>query len=109
MSGVPREFVFNRFPARQGVVWLANAFSMFRQQRLAWVVLLLAYYLALLLLRAVPFAGPYAMAVMKPVFAVGLLAAAWTQERGSPPGLSHLFQGFRTNVWALLPDRKSVV
>ena len=55
---VPREFVFNRYPARQGMVWLASAFAMFRQQRLAWVVLLLAYYLALLMLRAIPFLGP---------------------------------------------------
>jgi hypothetical protein len=43
------------------------------------------------------------MTVMKPVFAVGLLAAAWSQERGSPPKLSQLFQGFRANLWALLP------
>ncbi len=103
MSDVPREFVFNRYPARQGMVWLAGAWAMFRQQRLAWIVLLLGYYLALLLMRAIPFLGPYAMTVMKPVFAVGLLAAAWTQERGSPPGLTHLFQGFRANLWALLP------
>lgn len=103
MSNVPREFLFTRYDARQGIVWLAQAYGMFKQQRLAWVVLLLAYYLALIVLRAIPVLGPYAMTVMKPVFAVGLLAAAWTQERGSPPKLSQLFQGFRANLWALLP------
>ena len=103
MAGVPREFLFTRYDARQGMVWLVQAYGMFKQQRLAWVVLLMGYYLVLLLLRAIPGVGPYAMTVMKPVFAVGLLAAAWTQERGSPPRLSQLFQGFRANIWALLP------
>ena len=103
MSNIPREFLFTRYDARQGIVWLAQAYAMFKQQRLAWVVLLLAYYLVLIVLRAIPVLGPYAMTVMKPVFAVGLLAAAWTQERGSPPKLSQLFQGFRANLWALLP------
>jgi hypothetical protein len=103
MSNVPREFLFTRYDARQGIVWLTQAYGMFKQQRLAWVVLLLAYYLVLILLRAIPVLGPYAMTVMKPVFAVGLLAGAWTQERGSPPKLSQLFQGFRANLWALLP------
>lgn len=102
MSAVPREFVFTRYPARQGLVWLAAAYSMFKAHRLAWVVLVLAYFLALLILRVVPFIGPYAMTVMKPVLAVGLLAAAWTQERGGTPALGQLLQGFRSNLGALL-------
>ncbi|MEO8507821.1 MAG: BPSS1780 family membrane protein [Betaproteobacteria bacterium] len=102
MSAIPREFVFTRYPARQGLVWLAAAYSMFKAHRLAWVVLVLAYFLVLLMLRVVPFIGPYAMTVMKPVLAVGLLAAAWTQERGGTPALGQLLQGFRANLWALL-------
>jgi hypothetical protein len=103
MSSVPRDFVFNRFEGRQGMAWLAQAYAMFSRQRLLWVVLLLAYYALLLLLRSVPYIGPYAMTVLKPVFAVGLLAAAWTQERGGRPALSQLFVGFRANIWSLLP------
>lgn len=102
MSEVPREFVFTRYPARQGVVWLAAAYSMFKARRLAWVVLVLAYFVALVLLGEIPYIGPYAMTLMKPVFAVGLLAAAWTQERGGTPALRQLFQGFRANLLALL-------
>ncbi len=37
------------------------------------------------------------------MFAVGLLAAAWTQERGGTPQLSQLFLGFRSNLRSLLP------
>lgn len=102
MSDGPREFVFKRYPAGQGMVWLATAYRMFKVHRLAWVVLVLAYFLILLMLRVVPFVGPYAMTVLKPVFAVGLLAAAWTQERGGRPAFVQLFQGFRANLWSLL-------
>ncbi len=34
---------------------------------------------------------------------MGLLAAALTQESGSTPRLAQLFDGFRSNLWALLP------
>jgi len=103
VSDDPREFVFTRYDARHGVAWLAQAYALFRQRRLSWVVLLLAYYILLLLLRAVPLVGPYAMTILKPVFAVGLLAAAWTQERGGTPALRLLFLGFRANLTSLLP------
>ena len=85
MNNDPREFVFTRYEARHGMAWLALAYALFRRNPLPWVVLLLSYYTLLLLLRAVPYIGPYAMTVLKPVFAVGLLAAAWTQERGGTP------------------------
>lgn len=103
MSDPVREFPFTRHPARQGMVWLVQAWRMFNQHRLAWIVLLLAYYLLLLFTRAIPFIGPWAMTIVKPVLAVGLLAAAWNQERGTTPALSQILQGFRANLWALLP------
>ncbi len=103
MNDDPREFVYTRYEARHGITWLVQAYALFRRNRLSWVVLLLAYYILLLLLRAVPIVGPYAMTILKPVFAVGLLAAAWTAERGGKPQLSQLFQGFRANLGSLLP------
>ena len=66
-------------------------------------LLLVTYYILLKLLLYVPFVGPYAISILKPVFAVGLLAAAWTQERGGTPQLGQLFQGFRANLKRLLP------
>ena len=36
------------------------------------------------------------------MFAVGFLAAAWTQERGGKPRVADLFMGFRSNLRALL-------
>jgi hypothetical protein len=66
-------------------------------------MMLLLYYLIQLLVSVVPIAGPLAMMVLRPVFTVGFLAAAWTQERGGVPELRHLFRGFGSNLWALLP------
>src|SRR5437870_12565426 len=40
--------------------------------------------------------------VLKPVFAVGFLAAAWTQGGGGTPSIGLLVRGFRSNLWALL-------
>jgi hypothetical protein len=99
----PREFVFTRYEARHGMAWLSQAFALFSRKRLPWVLLLLTYYILLRLLLEIPVVGPYAMTVLKPVFAVGLLAAAWTQERGGTPTLGQLFQGFRANLASLLP------
>lgn len=101
MSDIPRDFVFTRYPASQGMLWLRAAYGMFKQHRAAWVGLVVAYFVCLFFVRLVPYVGPYAMTILKPVLAVGLLAAAWNQERGGTPRLQHLTQGFRTNLWAL--------
>lgn len=102
VSDIPREFVFTRYPGRQGMAWLRAAYSMFKQHRAPWVMLVLGYFLMLALVSWIPYIGPYAATILKPVFAVGLLAAAWKQERGGVPELRQLFQGFRANMPALL-------
>jgi hypothetical protein len=90
-------------PALSGVVWLRDAFRMVSRARLPWLVLLLLYYLVLGVIDFIPFIGQIAAPVLKPVFVVGFLAAAWAQERGGSPEPKHLFQGFRANLWALIP------
>ncbi len=92
-----------RYPAPRGAAWLREAYVMLSAARLQWMFLLLAYYLAMTLIDLVPFVGQLAVPVLKPVFGVGFLAAAWAQERGKRPELRMLFQGFRANLWALLP------
>jgi uncharacterized membrane protein len=65
-------------------------------------MLVLAYVAAIVAVSAIPVAGPYVAGVLRPVLAVGLLAAAWKQERGGAPELPQLFQGFRSNVVSLV-------
>lgn len=99
----PRPIAFARHPARRGVAWLKQAAEMLAAARVPWLLLLLAYYVLQLLVSVIPVIGPLAMMVLRPVFTVGFLAAAWTQERGGTPAISHLFRGFRANLWALVP------
>src|SRR5271166_3777571 len=96
---------FARRDARRGLFWLRQAFSMFRAAPLRWLLLIAAYYVivAVAQLGPWPALGKFAAAILKPVFAVGFLAAAWGQERGGQPQFADLFRGFRSNLWALLP------
>jgi len=100
----PSPIAFARHDARHGIVWLRSAYEMFRRAPLAWLLLLFTYYVMVALAGFGPWAsiGQAVAAVLKPVFAVGFLAAAWTQERGGKPRLEHLFRGFRSNIYALL-------
>ncbi|MCC7040637.1 MAG: hypothetical protein IT516_10055 [Burkholderiales bacterium] len=93
---------FTRHPAAQGVAWLRRAFAMFNRYRLAWVLLFWGYFATLFVVNLVPLVGAFAVFAVKPVLAVGLLAAAWQQERGGAPTLRQLFHGLRSNVFALL-------
>lgn len=103
MSGAsPAKIAFARRGAAHGVSWLRQAFAMLWAQRLRWLLLLLTYYVVLLSIRAVPYLGLLVVPVLKPVFAVGFLAAAWSQERGELPAIRHLFAGFRANLRVLL-------
>jgi hypothetical protein len=94
---------FGRHSARHGVLWLRDAARMLSAARVPWLLLLLAYYLIQLAVSVVPIVGPLAMMLLRPVFTVGFLAAAWTQERGGTPQVTHLFRGFRSNLRALIP------
>jgi hypothetical protein len=94
-----------RRDARRGMFWLRRAHAMFRAAPLPWLVLLIVYYVLLVALAEIlPWSvGKIAASILKPVFAVGFLAAAWSQERGGRPRLRDLFLGFRSNLWALVP------
>ena len=94
---------YARRPARNGVAWLRDAYRMVSGARLPWLLLLFLYYFVLGVIDLVPFIGQIAAPILKPVFAVGFLAAAWSQERGGTPVPKQLFQGFRSNLWALIP------
>jgi hypothetical protein len=106
------DVVFTRHPARRGLAWLTESWAMFSRARLPWLVLISMYYAILLALNLAgvklfgenlaTLAGQLLWPLLKPVLAVGLLAAAWAQERGETPGPGDLFKGFKANVRALV-------
>jgi hypothetical protein len=85
------------------MLWLKRSYAMFVQHRLSWIGRLLAYYVSLLVIDALPFIGVFLAPILKPVLSVGFLAAAWTQERGGKPAVGMLLRGFGANLGALLP------
>ncbi|MET0681760.1 MAG: BPSS1780 family membrane protein [Casimicrobiaceae bacterium] len=103
MNAPPPAIDFVRYSGRRGGIWLKDAATMLVAQRIPWLVLIGVYYLIQLLVSALPVVGPLVLMVLRPVFTVGFLAAAWTQERGGKPEVRHLFRGFGSNLWALLP------
>lgn len=106
MSATARPpIAFARRDAPRGLFWLRRAYAMFRAAPLPWLMLLFAYcvLVALAELGPWPAVGKLAASVLKPVFAVGFLAAAWSQDRGGTPRLADLFRGFRSDLWALIP------
>jgi hypothetical protein len=103
MTTARPDIPYERLPALHGVQWLRDAYGMVSRARLPWLLLLFLYYLVLGLIDFVPFIGQIAAPILKPVFAVGFLAAAWAQERGGTPEPRQLFQGFRSNLWSLIP------
>jgi hypothetical protein len=94
---------FARRDASHGALWLRRAFAMLSVHRVRWLLLLLAYYAIIVSIDVVPWVGAFVAPLLKPIFAVGFLAAAWSQERGQPPTIGHLFRGFRADLRALLP------
>jgi hypothetical protein len=102
MTDAAREIVFTRHEGRRGIAWLQESYALFRRAKLRWIVMVVAYFFLLGVIELVPFAG-WLVVILKPVFGVGFLAAAWSHERGIPPSPRHLFHGFRSNLKALLP------
>jgi hypothetical protein len=100
MSALP---AFANVPPSRGWEWLVQSHSMFAKARMYWLILILGYWMLTIMLSVVPLIGVVVATLLKPVFAVGFLAAAWSQERGEPQQLKRLFAGFSSNLRALLP------
>ena len=81
--------------ARQGAVWLADGWRLFRAAPLGWLAMVFAYWIIMTLASVVPFIGVAAASIMVPAFSVGFMAAARVASRRGPVELSLLFDGFR--------------
>ncbi|MGE5667589.1 MAG: BPSS1780 family membrane protein [Betaproteobacteria bacterium] len=98
-----KDIVFTRYDGRRGIAWLAQSYAMLSKYRVPWLSLVVGYYLLLAVVETLPWIGVYLAPIIKPLMSVAFLAAAWSQERGGRPEIRMLIQGFRANVWTLLP------
>lgn len=86
---------------RRGAGWVADGWRLFRAAPLAWMAMVVLYWLLISLLGAVSaFGVPSQLGVavavvLVPAFSVGFMAAARSAARGAAPAIGDLFAGFR--------------
>ena len=81
--------------AAHGPAWLLEGWNLFRAAPLAWLALLLAYWLLMTLISLAPFVGVVVASILVPAFSVGFMAAARAASSRGGVELSLLFDGFR--------------
>lgn len=81
--------------ASRGASWLLEGWTLFTAAPLAWLALLLAYWLLMTLVSIVPLVGVAIASIAVPAFSVGFMAAARAASRRARVELTLLFDGFR--------------
>jgi hypothetical protein len=95
-------------PFARGAGWIADGWRMFRVAPLAWVALVVLYWMmmsalgVLSALGAPPQLGVAVGVLLVPAFSVGFMAVSRSCSRGAPPRMGELFEGFRAGVQAQL-------
>jgi hypothetical protein len=82
-------------PAGQGVRWLFDGWILFTAAPLAWLALIMAYWLLMTLVSLAPLVGVAAASILVPAFSVGLMAAARAASKRGGVEIGLLFDGFR--------------
>ena len=81
--------------ASRGASWLLEGWTFFAAAPLAWLALLLVYWLLMTLASIVPLAGVAIASIAVPAFSVGFMAAARAASKRATVELALLFDGFR--------------
>lgn len=87
---------------RQGWMWPAAAFALFRRNPAQLTVIVLGYWLIVAFVNALPAVGPVLAALSIPAFSVGLMQACREADRGQPVLFQTLFAGFLSHRKTLL-------
>ena len=82
-------------PASHGWLWVLHGFALFRAFPAFWLLLLLFYWLALLMIGALPLVGAWTATMLIPGLSGGFMVACEAAQRKSPPLPAHLLQPFR--------------
>lgn len=90
--------------ARDGMRWLSGGFRIFRKNPALLTVLIVAYWVLMAALNAVPVIGSVVATMCIPAFSVSLMNACRRLERveGAPPTPMLLFSGFNASLRGLL-------
>ncbi len=91
-----------KLPARQGWLWLARGFAIFRKSPPLLTMLIISYWMVVTLLNLVPMVGAVLATLCLPAFSVSLMNACRELDQGRRTGPHLLFSGFYQNPRALL-------
>ena len=89
-------------PARNGWLWLVRGFALFRKSPSMWLLLVLAYWIAMALLSEIPYLGRLVSIVLLPAFSVGFMVMCAALDRGEALRPVHLLFGFHGNTSTLM-------
>jgi hypothetical protein len=89
-------------PAKNGWMWLAKGFALFRRNPPMWLFLVLTYWIGVALLGQVRYAGLVVSTVLLPVFSVSFMIVCAVLERGGRVRPALLLSGFRSELPKLL-------
>jgi uncharacterized membrane protein len=89
-------------PAKDGLRWISDAFTLFRAQPMSWIALMLAWFGMWLAGLMLPVVGVSLMSLLGPAFLAGLMLACRDQTLGKPISALHLFAAFKINARPLL-------
>jgi uncharacterized membrane protein len=88
--------------AGRGWEWIAEAWALFLQSPLIWVVNIVIFFVIVMAVSFVPFLGSLVVYIFWPVLVAGFMIGADRQHRGEALEVEHLFAGFQKNFQPLL-------
>ncbi|OGS91268.1 MAG: hypothetical protein A2Z95_01695 [Gallionellales bacterium GWA2_60_18] len=91
-----------RLPAIQGWNWIKRGYRLFVMAPLLWIVLLLIWLTAIILLSAVPMIGDPLASLLLPASLIGFMVGCRALEQGDELELAHLLGGFRQRTAQLV-------
>lgn len=88
--------------AGNGWQWIADGFSLFRQNPVIWIALFFIYVLIAMVLSIIPVFGPIVLNLLAPVFMAGFMLGCKAIEEGEELEINHLFAGFKIHTSRLI-------
>jgi hypothetical protein len=86
----------------EALSWIPRSWTLFRKAPLMWILAILIFFIAALILQLVPLVGSIAVSVLQPVYFAGFALACRSLETGGDFEIEHVFAGFRTRSTDLL-------
>jgi uncharacterized membrane protein len=88
--------------AGRGWAWIVKGWWHFKQAPIAWILVLVIWFLLAMVISLVPLLGAIAINLMTPVITAGLMYGCREQDEGGDFAISHMFAGFSNNAGQLV-------